>query len=214
VTAALADPPVLVGSPLPGIEERAVAATLVCIARQGIGKTTIDDIAREAGCSRATLYRYFGGKVQLVAAVLRSESDRVMTIVRSAVDDAATLEDAVFAILHTAATELAQHRALCFVAEVEPERLLPQLTFEGGDRFLASAAAEIAPSLERFAPGDANRAAEWVARVGLALWCSPTAPVSLTDEASLRDYVRAFILPALPPKPVPNPSRTPSPNEE
>ena len=37
-------------------------AALVCIGRFGLAKTTVDDIAREAGCSRATLYRYFDGK--------------------------------------------------------------------------------------------------------------------------------------------------------
>src|SRR6476660_9592213 len=46
----------------PAIEDRAVGATLACIARHGLAKTTFDDVAREAGCARATLYRYFGGK--------------------------------------------------------------------------------------------------------------------------------------------------------
>ena len=32
-------------------------AALVCVGRFGLAKTTVDDIAREAGCSRATLYR-------------------------------------------------------------------------------------------------------------------------------------------------------------
>ena len=50
----------------PTIEDRAVQATLDCVARHGLAKTTFDDVAREAGCARATLYRYFGGKRQLV----------------------------------------------------------------------------------------------------------------------------------------------------
>ena len=33
-----------------------------CIARWGTAKTTLDDIAREAGCSRATIYRLFPGR--------------------------------------------------------------------------------------------------------------------------------------------------------
>ena len=40
---------------------RIVDAALRCLARQGIAKTTVDDIAREAGLSRATLYRAFPG---------------------------------------------------------------------------------------------------------------------------------------------------------
>jgi AcrR family transcriptional regulator len=191
---ALADP---VAPSVPGIHERAVAATLVCVARHGIAKTTIDDIARQAGCSRATLYRYFGGKAELVETVVRVEAARVADAVRAAADATDTLEDAVVAMLHTAGHELGEHPALRFVADFEPERLLPHLTFAGGDRFLGRAGAAVAPSLERFLPGRAERAAEWVSRVGLALWLCPHGPVSLADLMSLRAYVRAFVAPAL-----------------
>lgn len=183
--------------PAPGIHERAVAATLACVARHGIGKTTIDDIAREAGCSRATLYRYFGGKRELVQTVVRVEAARVAQTVRAAADAADTLEDAVVAMLDTASSELGEHPALRFVAAFEPERLLLHLTFAGGERFLARAGAAIAPSFERFLPARADRAAEWVARIGLTLWLCPSGPVSLSDPVSLRAYVRAFVVPAL-----------------
>jgi len=197
---ALVDPVALaapVAPPALGIHERAVAATLTCVARHGLGKTTIDDIAREAGCSRATLYRYFGGKRELVQTVVRVEAARVAETVRAAADASETLEDAVVAMLHTAGLELGEHPALRFVAAFEPERLLPHLTFTGGERFLARAGAAIALSLERFLPGRADRAAEWVARIGLTLWLCPSGPVSLADAVSLRAYVRAFVVPAL-----------------
>ena len=47
---------------LDGTAARLLDATVACIARVGVSKTTLDDVAREAGCSRATLYRYFPGK--------------------------------------------------------------------------------------------------------------------------------------------------------
>ena len=48
---------------------RIVEATLRCIARWGIAKTTLDDVAREAGCGRATIYRAFpGGKAEVLTA--------------------------------------------------------------------------------------------------------------------------------------------------
>jgi AcrR family transcriptional regulator len=181
----------------PGIHARAIAATLTCIARHGLGKTTIDDVAREAGCSRASLYRYFGGRAEIVAAAVDFEAARIAEHVRAAADDADTLEDAVVAIVHTAGTELGEHPALRFVADFEPELLLPHLTFGGGDRFLARAGAAIAPSLERFAPDHAERAAEWVARVSLTLWLCPSGPVSLADPVRLRAYLRAFVVPAI-----------------
>jgi AcrR family transcriptional regulator len=180
------------------VQARAVSATLVCIARYGVGKTTIDDIAREAGCSRATLYRYFGGKPDLIAAAVRSEAERITGAATAAAEAAVTLEDAVVAILGTAGTLVAEHDALRFVVTNEWERLLPHLTFAGGDRFLAAAGAAIAPALERFLDAEhAARAGEWIARIGMSLWFAPTAPCSLTDPASLRAYVRAFVLPAV-----------------
>lgn len=183
----------------PGIEDRTVAAVLACIARHGLGKTTLDDVAREAGCSRATLYRYFPGKQDLVKAAVRAEVARVAAVVHAAADDAATLEDALVAMLHRAGVELGRNAALRFVHDFEPELLLPHLTFAGGDRLLAKMSAALEPALERFVPDDAGRAAEWVARVGLVFWFSPTAPVSLLDEQAVRDYVTAFVLPAVHP---------------
>src|SRR5687768_12163722 len=44
------------------LRARAAAALLACTARHGLAKTTLDDVAREAGCARASLYRHFGGK--------------------------------------------------------------------------------------------------------------------------------------------------------
>ena len=56
-------------------------AALVCIGRFGLAKTTVDDIAREAGCSRATLYRYFDGKPEIVRNVVAAEQARMTEVV-------------------------------------------------------------------------------------------------------------------------------------
>jgi AcrR family transcriptional regulator len=193
VTAALAVEPLAPAR----VEARAIEAALTCIARHGLSKTTIDDIAREAGCSRATLYRYFGSRQELVTAAVHAEASRVASLVCEVAGSADTLEDAVVGVLAVAGHELGEHPALRFVADVEPEQLLPYLTFAGGDEFLRDAAEAIVPCFARFVGDDAARAAEWVARIGLALWLSPAAPVALSDAEALRGYVRAFVLPAI-----------------
>ncbi|MFO7590888.1 MAG: TetR/AcrR family transcriptional regulator [Acidimicrobiia bacterium] len=186
-------------APADGVEARAIAATLACVARHGLTKTTIDDIAREAGCSRATLYRYFESKSGLVDASIRAEAHRIVGLIEDAARDSATLEDAVVAILECAGRELGEHPALTFVAAFEPERLLPHLAFGGGDRFLAIAGGALAPALGRFVPDDPERAGEWIARIGLSLWMSPSGRASLDTATKLRAYVRDFILPGLAP---------------
>jgi AcrR family transcriptional regulator len=186
------------------IRRRAVDATLVCIARHGLSKLTVEDVAREAGCGRASLYREFGSKRALVAAVVSAETERMVGSVSRAAAAADTLEDAVVGMLTTAGREVEAHAALQFVAAFEPELLLPHLTFGGADRFLAWTSARLAPCFERFvAPDDAVPTAEWIARVALVLWCSPTAssaPVALGDAASVRPFVQQFVLPGIRPR--------------
>ncbi|MGH9301919.1 MAG: TetR/AcrR family transcriptional regulator, partial [Acidimicrobiales bacterium] len=53
----------------PSLEERIMDSALECGSRWGVAKTSLDDVARQAGCSRATIYRLFpGGKASLVQA--------------------------------------------------------------------------------------------------------------------------------------------------
>ena len=80
-------------------EQRLLEATLVCLARHGIAKTTLDDVAREAGVSRATLYRYFPGKQALLSAAVTAEAARIAATVDAAGAQARDLEDAVVAMM-------------------------------------------------------------------------------------------------------------------
>jgi AcrR family transcriptional regulator len=182
----------------PSIEERAVRATLACVARHGLAKTTFDDVAREAGCARATLYRYFGGKRQLVRITVAREAARIAASIRDAADAEPTFEDAVVAMLVRAACELRDHEALQFLFAFEPEVVLPHVTFDAGNRFLVGAGSAVAPALTRFLPAErVDRAGEWLARVVLTHALSPTSPINLTDEAAARALVRELVLPGL-----------------
>jgi AcrR family transcriptional regulator len=179
-------------TPAGTLEERTVRATLNCVARHGLAKTTVDDVAREAGCARATLYRYFGGKRELVDITVAHEAARIADDIRAAGDAESTLEDAVVAMSVRAARELREHQALQFIFAFEPELALPHVTFD------AAAGAAVAPALARFLPAErADRAGEWLARVVLTHGLSPTSPIDLTDEAAVRALVREFVVPGL-----------------
>jgi AcrR family transcriptional regulator len=180
------------------IEDRAVRATLACVARHGLAKTTFDDVAREAGCARATLYRYFGGKRQLVRITIAREAARIAASIRDAADAEATFEEAVVAMFVRAAWELRENEALQFLFAFEPEVVLPHVTFDAGNRFLVGAGSAISPALERFLPAvRVERAGEWLARVALTHALSPSSPIDLTDEAETRALVRELVLPGL-----------------
>jgi AcrR family transcriptional regulator len=182
----------------PTVEDRAVRATLACVARHGLAKTTFDDVAREAGCARATLYRYFGGKRQLVRITVAREAARIAAAVRDAADAEPAFEGAVVAMVVRAARELRDNEALQFLFAFEPELVLPHVTFNAGNRFLVGAGSAVAPALERFLPADrTDRAGEWLARVVLTHAVSPSSPIDLTDEAAARALVRELVLPGL-----------------
>jgi AcrR family transcriptional regulator len=182
----------------PTVEDRAVRATLACVARHGLAKTTFDDVAREAGCARATLYRYFGGKRQLVRITVAREAARIASAVRDAADAEPAFEGAVVAMVVRAARELRDNEALQFLFAFEPELVLPHVTFDAGNRFLVGAGSAVAPALERFLPADrTDRAGEWLARVVLTHALSPSSPIDLTDEAAARALVRELVLPGL-----------------
>ena len=50
--------------------QRIVDAAEACIDRYGLAKTTVEDVAGRAEVSRATVYRYFGNRDELLLAVL------------------------------------------------------------------------------------------------------------------------------------------------
>jgi AcrR family transcriptional regulator len=55
--------------------ERIVGAAMRCVDRYGPGKTGLSDVAAELGVTRQTVYRYFAGTDDLLAAVARSSAD-------------------------------------------------------------------------------------------------------------------------------------------
>lgn len=181
-------------------EQRILDATASCVARYGVAKTTLDDVAREAGCARATVYRYFGGKRHLLEALVDREGGALVARLAAVAAGSDTLEDALVAMATTAAAALEGDAALQFVLAHEPEMLLPALTFEGGDRFLADASDALAPVLVRFVPLErAHRAAEWCTRIFLAYLGATDAPIAMHDPRAVRELVRDFVAPALAP---------------
>jgi AcrR family transcriptional regulator len=60
--------------PEPGTRERALAAGLELLGRDGLARLSMDEVAAAAGVSRASLYRLFPGKPALFRALLQAYS--------------------------------------------------------------------------------------------------------------------------------------------
>jgi AcrR family transcriptional regulator len=178
---------------------RLVDGALRCLARQGIAKTTVDDIARAAGLSRATVYRTFTqGKEGILAAVVETEVARLFSSLAVAMGEATDLEDVLVAGMVETARRLRSHEALSYLLEHEPGAVLPFLTFSELDRVLLVAGDLAAPFFARWlAPEQASRAAEWAVRIVLAYCSDPSPYADLTYPADTRALVRAFVLPGI-----------------
>jgi AcrR family transcriptional regulator len=181
------------------LDERIIDAGLRCLTRWGIAKTTIDDVAREAGCSRATVYRAFpGGKDSVLEAVAAAELRSFTTALRDALDGAGDLEDLLVTAVVTTSRALRDHDALAFLLAHEPETVLPHLAFRRLDPILAVAVAIGSPYLAAHVGEAAARAgAEWVARVVLSHALAPSVHVDLCDADDVRRLVRNFLLPGI-----------------
>ena len=178
------------------VRERILEATFACVARYGLAKTTVEDAAREARLSRATVYRHFpGGRDQLIAEVISWEARRFFARLAQAVAGtpgfARLLEDALI-FAHRA---IEGHEVLQKVLQTEPERLLPQLTVES-ERILVFIRRFLVPYLEREELRDGvepEEAADYVARMLLS-FIGNQGRWDLTDSDQVAELVRTELL--------------------
>lgn len=181
--------------------ERILEAVYTCVARYGIGKTTVEDVAREARLSRATVYRHFpGGKDQLVRETISWEVARFFTRLATAVEPAADVAEMLEEALIFAHRAVAQHEVLQKVLETEPELLLPQLNVDS-DRIRGYIRAFIVPYLpeDRLPEGvTSTEAADYVSRMVLS-FIGAEGRWDLTDREQVRQLVRTELLAVLGP---------------
>jgi AcrR family transcriptional regulator len=198
---------------------RIVDGALRCMAAQGIAKTTVDDVARAAGCSRATVYRVFpGGKDAVLRAVADTEVARFFSQLAVRMGEAADVEGVIVAGMVAAAREILGHQALAYLCAHEPEVVLERLAFEHFDEMLHVAGGFTAPFLGRWLDHDeAGRVAQWATRIVLSYLSNPLDGIDLTDERQVRALVRTFVLPgirALPGAPGVATVSSPDPNRQ
>lgn len=173
-----------------------IAAAYECVARRGFSKTTVEDAAREAGISRATLYRHFpGGRDEMLGAVVAWENARFFTRLYDEVRDAGSLQEVMELGLAFAHRDIREHEVLQRVLETEPELLLPKLTVEAeGTQRMIAAFLEPYLANERLAPGiDLHEAADFLARMALSYISAP-GRWDLGDPEQVARLVRAELL--------------------
>lgn len=182
------------------VRDRLLEATYVCVTRFGIAKTTVEDVVKQSGVSRATIYRHFpGGRDELLRETVAWEIGRYFTELADFVYGATDLADLLERGLVHAHESIRGHEVLAKMLDTEPERLLPLLTTEAR-RTLPFIADFLHPYLSREAergrlrPGvDIDAAADYLARGILSLIGSP-GRWDLEDPAQVSELVRVELL--------------------
>jgi AcrR family transcriptional regulator len=182
------------------LRDRLLAATYRCVERFGLGKTTLDDVVKESGVSRATIYRQFpGGRDELLLETVGWELANYFNELADRVRDAPNLAELLERGLAFAHRSVTEHAVLRKIMDTEPERLLPLLTTESA-KTLPFIADFLLPYLRREAdagrlrPGvELDRAAEYLARAILSL-IGATGRWDLDDPAQVHELVQAELL--------------------
>lgn len=182
-------------------ESRLLDAVVRCAARWGIDKTTVDDVAREAGVSRATVYRIFpGGKTAMVNLTTNREVVSMLMGLVGRVERCDSLADAVTELLCAGSATVADQPAIAYMRSHEPARLRAFFSFERLDSLFGLSADVLAPSLHRFLdPARARECVIWAARLVLSHYLDPDPERDLTDAAFARHLARDRIVAGLVP---------------
>jgi AcrR family transcriptional regulator len=115
-----------------GTRDRILDAAFQAVASFGLSRFTTLDVARLAGLSRQTVYRYFVSKDALIQALVAREEEAFLDGVRAAYARHGRLEDAMREAVLFCLRAAREHPLLGRLLASEPEVFLPYLTTRAG----------------------------------------------------------------------------------
>jgi AcrR family transcriptional regulator len=162
--------------------DRIYAAATELIYRDGIDAFNVDTLAAQTHCSRATIYRYVGGKKDIREVVLARAAARIVETVRASVEGR-TGPDRVLTAIEVAVAEIR--------ADPAGQMFLDSARSGGWNWLTASdAVADFASELTGIADDDPH-AAQWIVRMVLSLLLLPG-----TDSRAEHQMLQRFVAPA------------------
>ena len=167
----------------------------------GLRRTTMEDIAKRAGVSRVTVYRYFASKNELLDAVLLRELGRKLDELRARLAPLPSDEDRIVEGFSFIVDALRSNVLLQRLVRGEPELVLPQLTTEGG-AFIALVRTFLVEQLAPVVPKDVTDyemtvMAELTVRILTSFVLTPETAIELDDADAVRSLVRRYVMPIL-----------------
>jgi AcrR family transcriptional regulator len=175
---------------------RILEAAVACVERHGLTKTSLEDVASQAGLSRATLYRWFpGGRDELVSCTVAWELEGFLRDLTTVMDAEPDLQAKLVRGLVHGHQAIVDHQLLQRILNTEPEALLGE--FHSRVPLLGDLAhAYLADQLrrERLRPGvEVSEAADYLARLFLS-YLGSQGGWDLTDDDAVRRLVQTQFL--------------------
>ena len=174
-------------------EQAELAATRILDAaaevflRNGVAGTSMSDVAAEAGCSRATLYRYFEDRDSLRRAFVHRETRRIGAVIAAATAKARDPERRVVDAVMVAVREVRSRPTLHAWFTASNAGVTAELV-RSSEVINALSAGFLGD------PGDPEAAlrGEWLVRIIVSLLAAPAA-----SERRERELVARFVAPAI-----------------
>lgn len=176
-------------------------AAVVEYERHGFRRVSLDDVARRAGVSRTTIYRRFGGRDELVVAVLDRENDALFGDIADELTNAGPQSNYYVEAFTSAIMRFRRHRVLERMISDEPGLMLELV----GRHYGAVVERTVDALRAVFPAGFADRVgdktvtelAENVLRYAMVVLLLPNT-TGLDGSDDIRDFATTHFLPSLP----------------
>jgi AcrR family transcriptional regulator len=177
---------------------RILDAALAEYLAHGFRRTSVDDIARRAGIGRATVYRRFATRDDLVQAVLTRECRRFFADIAAATDQLPTMADRLVEGFVVGLRNAREQPLLRRMLTVESDSWLPFLTTHAGPAI--AVAREFLVRCYRESPTarsdvHADEVAEILVRLSISLVLTPDGCLAVRTDEEARATARRYLAP-------------------
>jgi AcrR family transcriptional regulator len=184
--------PTLAGVRAEAAEQHILDVAGELFAERGFGGCGMAEVAQAAGCSRATLYRYFEGRHALQLAYVEREARRIEGVVARATRSVSDPGERIVTGVATALRAVRSSPTLSSVFSSDT-RLSGELA--SSSLMIQLVSATFVGDVVTGPPSRVARAAEWLVRVMVSLLANPG-----RSPAAERTLVRDFVVPGLLPR--------------
>jgi AcrR family transcriptional regulator len=183
--------------------DRILAVTGEEAQRVGPDRIRMGEVAARAGVSRASLYRYFANKDELIQAYTMSEFDELFRLIDQAMEPFESFEDRLAAAFRLTIPWLREHPVFTEVRNIA-EREIMRMTLQSGDAVahardltLARMNAAVRERRIRIDQFDAAVAGELMTRWVVSLLATPESIVRLDTADDAADFSRRYMMPLI-----------------